>query len=215
MKTFYIDAPGKTSFGEIEMPACKPDEVLLRVKRVGFCGTDLNTFRGVNPLVSYPRIPGHEIAAIVEETGKDVPDHIKAGMQASVSPYQNCGSCPSCRRNRPNCCENNMVLGNQKDGIFNAYATINWRKLYPSEVLSIPELALVEPLVVSFHAVARGRMGPNDTVAVIGCGMIGLGVVAGAADRGAAVIGIDVDDNKLQIAQKAGASFTVNSPFTR
>src|SRR5437764_9980883 len=105
MRAFVIEEPGKTRVAEVERPLPGPEEVLLRTRIVGMCGTDLSTFRGKNPLVSYPRIPGHEIAATIAETGSAVPPHFKEGLNVTVSPYTNCGKCASCKRARPNACQ--------------------------------------------------------------------------------------------------------------
>lgn len=184
---------------------------MLRVQRVGLCGSDLNSFRGKNPLVSYPRIPGHEIAATIEEVGVKTPETFQPGMNVAVSPYTSCGTCSSCRRSRPNACRSNQTLGVQRDGALTEYIRVPWQKLYASTRLSWNELALVEPLTVGFHAVDRGRVTDLDTVAILGCGGIGLGAIAGAAFRNAVTIAVDVDDTKLGIARKAGAAHTINS----
>jgi len=162
-------------------------------------------------MVTYPRIPGHEIAATVEQAGPDVPKSIRTGVNVTLSPYTNCGRCASCLRERPNACEHNQTMGVQRDGALTEYIIAPWQKVYPSGKLSLTELALVEPLTVGFHACARGRVSEEDVVAVFGCGAIGLGAIAGAAFRGATVVAIDVDDAKLIIGRKAGATHTVNS----
>lgn len=211
MKAFYITAKGKTEIREIPKPSFSLEEVLLKVQVVGFCGSDLNTFRGKNPMVSYPRIPGHEVAATVAEKGKDVPEHIRIGQNVTLSPYTSCGTCASCRKNRPNACQFNQTLGVQRDGALAEYIAIDWRKLYFSDNLPLEELALVEPLTVGFHASARGEIGSGDTTMVLGCGAIGLGAIAGSSWRGGKVIAVDIDDKKLAIAEKAGADFVINS----
>jgi threonine dehydrogenase-like Zn-dependent dehydrogenase len=211
MKALFITAPGKTEIREIAKPTPAADEVLLRVRLVGYCGSDLNTFRGRNPMVSLPRIPGHEVAATVEQRGANVPADIALGTNVTFSPYTNCGKCPSCRRNRPNACQFNQTMGVQRDGALTEFVAVPWRKLYPSGKLSLRELALVEPLTVGFHAVDRGQVAASDVVAVFGCGAIGLGAVSGAAFRKATVIAVDIDDQKLAIASKAGAAHLVNS----
>jgi len=186
--------------------------VLLQVKRLGYCGTDLNTFRGFNPLVTYPRIPGHEIGAVIAEVGKGVPPQFKPGQAVTVLPYTACGQCSSCRSGRVNACRSNQTLGVQRDGALTELITVPWEKVVWSEKLSLMEHALVEPLSVGFHAVERGRVTRADTVLVFGCGMIGLGAIAGAAlHRGARVIAVDVDDAKLALAAKGGACETINS----
>lgn len=212
MKALVITEAGKTGTIDTPQPSPAPGEVLLQIKRLGFCGTDLNTFRGFNPLVTYPRIPGHEIAAEIVETTAGVPDRFKPGMITTVVPYTTCGRCPSCRVGRVNACRDNQTLGVQRDGAFTEYLSVPWGNLVWSDALSLAEHALVEPLSVGFHAVERGRVKGSDTVLVIGCGMIGLGAVAGAALlRGARVIAADVDDSKLVLAKQAGATEGINS----
>jgi threonine dehydrogenase-like Zn-dependent dehydrogenase len=211
MRALVIEAPGRTRVAEVERPVAGPEEVLLRTRIVGMCGTDLSTFRGKNPLVSYPRIPGHEIAARIVETGSDVPHRFEAGMDVTLSPYTSCGTCPSCLRGRVNACQFNQTLGVQREGAMKDYFTAHWSKLYVAEGLTLPQLSLVEPLSVGFHASARGRVVSEDTVAVIGCGVIGLGAIAAAAHRGAKVIAIDIDDRKLAVGHEAGAGYTINS----
>jgi len=212
MRALVIPAAGQTRYVEREPPTPAPGEVLLQVKRVGFCGTDLNIFRGLNPLVTYPRVPGHEIAAVVADVTPGVPPDVTVGMTTTVLPYTTCGICPSCRTGRPNACRHNQTLGVQRDGAFTELLSVPWQKLVRSERLSLEEHALVEPLSVGFHAVERGRVTSADTVLVIGCGMIGLGAISGAAlGRGARVIAVDLDNAKLALARKAGAAEIVNS----
>jgi len=212
MKTFLIDKPEAFSFGQTNLPEVKEGEVLLKIERIGLCGSDLTTFRGLNPLVSYPRIPGHEIAATIVETSAGVPASLKPGLLVTVVPYTTCGRCPSCRAQRPNACQFNQTLGVQRDGALTEFIAVPWQKILFSPKLSAQEYALVEPLSVGFHAVERGRVTAADTVAVFGAGMIGLGAIAGAALRkNARVIAIDLDDQKLALARQAGAAEVINS----
>lgn len=211
MKAFQIQAPGQTGFVETAVPKPAEGEVLVKVRLVGYCGSDLNTFRGRNPMVTMPRIPGHEIAATIEAVGPGVPPQWKAGMNVTLSPYTACGKCPACRRNRPNACQFNQTLGVQRDGALTEYLTVPHGKLYASPKLSIRELVMVEPLTVGFHAAARGQVAKGETVLVFGCGAIGLGAVAGAAWRGGRVIAVDLDDTKLERARKVGAAETINT----
>ena len=211
MKTLVIDAPGKFSYGEKNPPTPRDGEVLLRVRRLGFCGTDLSTFRGANPLVTYPRVPGHEIAAVIEAVTAGVPAGLAVGQEVTVMPYTACGKCPACRSGRANACRYNQTLGVQQEGAFTDFIAVPWQKIVAAR-LGLRELALVEPLAVGFHAVARGRVTKNDTVLVLGCGMIGLGAIAAAGlHRGANVIAVDIEDAKLALAKKAGAAHVINS----
>ena len=214
MKAFHITEPGTTAFTEIAKPTPGPDDVLLQVRMVGYCGSDLSTYRGNNPLIDYPVIPGHEIAATVIAGGANVPNHIRTGTNVTLSPYTSCGACPACLRERPNACQANQTLGVQRDGALTEFLAVPWSKLYLSAKLSLKELALVEPLTVGFHASDRGRITDSDTVTVLGCGTIGLGAIAGAAFRGGTVIAVDIDDDKLDLARKAGAREVVNSATT-
>jgi L-galactonate 5-dehydrogenase len=212
MKALVISEPGKICCVERPQPKPAPGEVLLQIKRLGFCGTDLNTFRGVNPLVTYPRIPGHEIAAVIAEVTAGVPAQFKVGMETTALPYTACGKCTSCRGGRVNACCNNQTLGVQRDGAFTEFISLPWQNLVRSEKLSLAEHALVEPLSVGFHAVERGGVTNADTVLVFGCGTIGLGAIGGAALlRGARVIAVDVDEAKLALAKRTGAAETINS----
>lgn len=207
MKAFQIQAPHAASVVDVpRLGEARKGEVLLRVNLVGMCGTDLSTFRGANAMVSFPRIPGHEVAATVVEGADDLPP----GTVVTVSPYTQCGRCPSCLRNRPNACQHNQTMGVQRDGAMTEYISVPRGQIYTAS-LSLKELCLVEPLTVGAHAAARGRVTGEDVVAVFGCGGIGLGAIASAAFRGATVIAIDMDDKKLDVARKAGASFLVNT----
>ncbi len=206
MKAFRMDGPGRAAVVDIPEVAPQPDEALLRVKMVGLCGTDLNTFRGRNAMVEFPRILGHEVAAEIVEGGGD----LEAGTLVTVLPYTSCGWCTSCRRGRSNACKSNQTMGVQRDGAMMEYIRVPREKLYPAK-LSVVELGLVEPLTVGFHAAARGRVVKEDFAAVFGCGGVGLGAIASCAFRGAETIAIDMDDAKLEIARKAGATHLVNT----
>jgi threonine dehydrogenase-like Zn-dependent dehydrogenase len=178
---------------------------------MGFCGSDLSTFQGRNPMVSFPRIPGHEIGAVIEAVTPGVPPEFSPGMAVTAVPYSNCGSCASCKRGRAYACKHNQTLGVQRDGAMTEYLAIHWEKLIHVPGLDVRQLSLVEPLTVGFHATARGRVQPGDIVAVFGCGVIGLGAIAGAASAGSTVIAIDIDDKKLELARALGARHGVNS----
>jgi len=209
MKAVVLEGPKRAVLAEVPEPGSPgEDEILLDVRRIGLCGSDLNSYRGRNPLVTYPRILGHEIAATVAVVNPKHPEWT-VGTAVTVSPYTSCGRCASCLRGRPNACQFNQTLGVQRDGALTERIAVPVSRLYRAD-LSLKELCLVEPLTVGFHAVARGRVEPGEYVAVFGCGGVGLGAVAGAAFRGASVIGLDMDDSKLATARKAGAAHTIN-----
>ena len=206
MKALVLQKPGQASIETITEPEVAHGNILLKVRMVGFCGSDLNSFRGLNPLVSFPRIPGHEVSATVVQGDSGLP----AGTDVALSPYTSCSQCASCRRGRPNACQFNQTLGVQRDGALTEFIVMPREKLYPAR-LTPKELCLVEPLTVGFHAVSRGRVTAEDTVAIMGCGGVGLGAVAASSSRGACTICIDVDDEKLELARAAGGGHTINS----
>ena len=211
MKALQISGPGNVTNVELPAPEAGAGEVLLRMEYVGFCGSDLNTYRGRNAMAKSPVIPGHEIGAVIEAVGPGVPESLKPGMTVTVNPYTACGSCPSCRRGRPNACRSNQTLGVQRDGAMRELMVVPWEKVIPAGSLSTREAALVEPMSVGFHAISRGAVTDIDTVMVIGCGMVGLGAVVRAALRGATVIAADIDEEKLLIAKQMGAAYALNT----
>ena len=211
MKAVQITEAGKVQVADIVKPTLGAGEILLRIKYVGFCGSDLNTYLGRNPMVKMPVIPGHEVGAVIEEIGEGVPAGFEKGMNVTVNPYTNCGKCASCRNGRVNACEHNETLGVQRNGSMQEFLVLPWTKVIPATGLSDKECALIEPMSVGFHAVSRAQVTDIDTVAVIGCGMIGLGAIVRASLRGARVIAMDIDDEKLELAKRLGASMVINS----
>jgi threonine dehydrogenase-like Zn-dependent dehydrogenase len=211
MKALFLTQVGKSEVFEIDKPIPKSGEVLLKVEMVGFCGGDLNGFKGLFELQEYPNVLGHEVGGTIEALGSQVPESFKLGNKVTVYPYLNCGKCISCRKGRRNACQDNKTMGVRRPGAMTRYIAIHWQDLFTSEKLSLKELALVEPLTVGFHAAARGRVSSQDRVAVIGCGIVGMGAIASAVNRGAEVIAIDIDDSKMEIAKKIGVAHTINT----
>lgn len=211
MQAVCLPAPRQVALVEIPAPEVGAEEVLVEVRYIGLCGSDLNTYRGLSPLVTYPRIPGHEVSGRIIAKGRAVPERVRVGDLVMVNPYTECGLCPACRAGRPNCCQFNQTLGMQRDGALTVRIAVHYSKVYASETLSAEELALAEPLSVGYHAANRGRVGENDTVVVLGAGTIGIGAIVAAARKGARVIAVDVDDEKLGNAQRFGAQETINS----
>ena len=210
MKAVVVKEPGKATLTDIPEPSNNLGETLLQIRMIGLCGTDLNTFRGKNPLVTFPRILGHEVAATILHAGNGLSHDLREGAAVTLAPYTACGQCASCLRGRPNACKSNQTLGVQRDGALTERIAIPAEKLYGAK-LSLKELCLVEPLTVGFHAAKRGRVTKRDTVAVFGCGGVGLGAISASAFHGARVIAIDMDDAKLEIARKAGATEFIHS----
>lgn len=211
MKAVQIVNPSEMRMVELNNPVVGAGEVLVRINYVGFCGSDLNTFLGRNPMVKLPVIPGHEVGAVIEEIGSDVPAGLEVGMHVTLNPYTHCGKCASCRNGRVNACEHNETLGVQRNGVMSEYAVVPWEKIIPAGTISVRDCALIEPMSVGFHAVSRAQVIDNEYVVVIGCGMVGMGAVIRASLRGAIVIAVDVDNTKLALARQVGALHTINS----
>jgi threonine dehydrogenase-like Zn-dependent dehydrogenase len=211
MKAITIWGEREVALVEREKPQAGAGEVLVKVQYAGFCGSDLNTWLGKNPMVRLPVIPGHEIGATIEAVGEGAPEELQPGMPCTINPYTSCGHCPSCRNGRPNACQFNQTLGVQRDGAMCEYKAVPWRKVIADNALTPRRFALVEPMSVGFHAVSRARVTDLDIVMVVGCGMIGIGALVRAVLRGARVIAVDVDDDKLELAKQLGAHCTINS----
>jgi threonine dehydrogenase-like Zn-dependent dehydrogenase len=211
VRAIQLIEPRKVEVVEAPEPRLGPEDVLVEVHCIGLCGTDLSAYRGLFPLLTYPRILGHEVGGVIVAKGERVPARVRIGDRVMLDPYSNCKLCPACRAGRPNCCEFNQTLGVQRDGALAEQIAIHYEKVFASQSLSLWELALVEPLSVGYHATNRGRVSEVGTVLVLGAGTIGLGAIVAAARKGARVVAVDVDDAKLDQARRFGAQVAINS----
>jgi 2-desacetyl-2-hydroxyethyl bacteriochlorophyllide A dehydrogenase len=201
MKTISLEEPGRLAFVSTEPPpSLRPQEALVRVHRIGVCGTDLHAFKGKQPFFNYPRILGHElgveVVAVDDSTGR-----LKPGDHCSVEPYINCGKCIACRRGKSNCCVNLQVLGVHIDGGMREEFIVPGRKLHLSRRLTLDQLALVETLAIGCHAVEQARAGPGEFALVIGAGPIGLGVMQFALLAETQVIVLDINQKRLEFCR--------------
>ncbi len=212
MKAIRLEKPLHFTHAEIsEPPPPGPGEALVRVHRVGICGTDYGGYLGKMPFFSYPRIPGHELGVEVLATGAGV-THVRPGDRCAVEPYMNCGACFSCRRGCGNCCENLKVLGVMMDGGLCERMLLPARKLHPANRLSPEQCALVETLAIGCHAVNRGNPQSGDAVLVIGAGPIGLAVIEFVKLSGATCIVLDLNEQRLAFCrEKMGVPHTIHS----
>ena len=205
MQAIRLEEPGRLALLSIEGPppaaSIQPDEALVRVHRIGVCGTDLHAFKGKQPFFSYPRILGHELGVEVVAVGGST-KNVKPGDRCSVEPYLNCGRCIACRRGKPNCCVTLQVLGVHTDGGMREAFVVPSRKLHPSERLTLDQLALVETLGIGCHAVDRARVEAGEFTLVIGAGPIGLAVVQFAIEAGAQVIVLDINPKRLEFCRE-------------
>ncbi|WP_058911313.1 zinc-binding alcohol dehydrogenase family protein [Entomohabitans teleogrylli] len=209
MKALAIEPGSHARFIDIAPPQCGDGDVLIRVERVGLCGSDLNTWRGLNPLVKYPCIPGHEIGGTVLKVGSQVTS-ARPGDRVVVLPCTECGVCSACLSGRPNACKNNQTLGVQRQGGMAEQLVMPAHKVLVCNSLTNDALALVEPLAVGLHAARRAAPEPGEWIMVIGCGVIGLGAISAAAAMGARVVAVDIDDRKAAVAQACGAQTFIN-----
>ena len=195
MKTLTCTTPGHFSYSETERPLLEKDHAIIKIKRIGICGTDLHAFEGTQPFFSYPRVLGHELSGELVEI--DGATDFKIGEAVTFIPYFNCGECIACRANKPNCCVKMQVCGVHVDGGMREYISVPTRTLLHGEGLSFDELALVEPLAIGAHGVRRAAVQKDEVVLVIGAGPIGLGTMEFARIAGAKVIALDINDSRL------------------
>lgn len=204
MQTLVLQAPG--DFRLIDTPAPEPGslstgEALVRVRRVGICGTDIHAYGGHQPFFSYPRILGHELGVEVLAVGDGV-TNVRPGDRCAVEPYLNCGDCVACNAGKTNCCTTLVCMGVHGDGGMRERVVVPAHKLHRCERLGYDALALVETLGIGKHAVSRSAVGKGESVAVLGLGPIGLTVVQFAQLAGAEVVGVDVSARRAAFAQK-------------
>ena len=201
MKTLVLDAPGKWRWIEEELPEPQMGKALVRVHRIGICGTDIHAFGGTQPFFTYPCILGHELGVeVLEVAGDD--SSIRQGDRCAVEPAVNDQDSPASRLGKPNCCENLSLFGIHHDGGFRSHLCVPTRKLHKSEFLDFDQLSLIETLCIGAHAVERAEVTKEDAVLVIGAGPIGLAVIQSAYATGANVTVMDLSDGRLEFVEE-------------
>ena len=210
MKAVSLDEPLKIRMKDMPVPTRKCGEALIRVRAAGICGSDIGAYRGTNPLVSYPRIIGHEIAGEIVEIDANSMG-LKAGDHVIFDPYLYCGNCYPCSIKRTNCCENLKVIGVHVDGGMQEYVA------YPSEMLvTVPQnipwelVPLAEPVTIALHAIHRTRLKAGEHIAINGAGAIGLLIALCAPIYGAVPVLVDLIDERLEFAKSLGVIHTIN-----
>ena len=208
MKTVVCEQPGKLALIEQPMPQAGPGDVLLRVLRVGVCGTDLHIFTGDQPYLSYPRVMGHELSGVVETAPPEA--RVKPGEQVYVMPYLSCGHCVACRAGKTNCCVRIRVLGVHADGAFTEYLAVPHEFVFNADGVSLDQAAMIEFLAIGAHGVRRADVAAGQRVLVVGAGPIGMAAVIFAKLRGAQVTVLDGRSDRLAVCASAlGADHTV------
>ena len=186
MKTLFCTTPGNLSFSDSNEPGPSQGKAIIRIRRIGICGTDLHGFEGTQPFFNYPRILGHELSGELVDTGGAAGFHV--GDLVTLIPYYSCGSCHACRIGKPNCCESISVCGVHEDGGMREYFQVPVSSLLPGRRIDMDRLALTEPLAVAAHAIRRGGVRPGEHVLVVGAGPIGTGLAWFAKLAGAHVV---------------------------
>lgn len=210
MRAIMLRAPLEVSLQDVPPPDKRPGEVLIKVHGMGICGSDIAAFKGINPLVSYPRIIGHEIAGEVVKTPPD-DTSMKPCDRVVIEPYVYCGKCYPCTNRRTNCCENLKVRGVHIDGAMAELCSHPRRLVHKvPDGISWERLAMIEPLSISVHAVKRTRLSRGEHLAVTGAGPIGLLAAQYARVIGAVPIVIDPVDERLATARSLGIPFGIN-----
>lgn len=205
-----IEEPGKVVLKNSSMPKREAGEALLKVLYGGICGSDLNSYRGFSPYVSYPRTPGHEFSAEIVEIDKNE-EGLIPGMIVTGNPYFNCGHCYSCRRGLVNCCTTNQTMGVQREGAFAQYIAMPIERLYESQGLDAATLALIEPFCIGYHGVRRAKPKRGEQVLIIGAGTIGLMAAIAAKEFGAIVTVCDISEKKAIDALRFGADYSFSN----
>lgn len=212
MKAVQVPQAHELQIIEQERPAVMhADEVLVKIKRVGICGSDMHIYHGTNPLATYPRIVGHEVAGEVAEVGSAVTG-LQVGDHVVVEPINYCGECYACRKGRPNVCEKLSVFGVHEDGGMREYAVLPEKQLHSvNKDLSWDEIVLAEPYTIGAQAVWRGNVEAGDTVLIQGCGPIGICILKLAKIAGAHVFMTDLSEERMAFAKESGADEVINA----
>ncbi|MFL6617453.1 MAG: zinc-binding alcohol dehydrogenase family protein [Povalibacter sp.] len=200
MNVLVCEAPGRLMLEKRPVPERKEDEVLLRIRRVGICGTDMHIVRGTQPFLTYPRIMGHELAAEVIEAPDNFP--LAFGTPTFVLPYLSCGQCSTCTSGRTNCCPRLEVLGVHRDGGLAEYVSVPQRFVFGAEGLTLDQIAMVEFLSIGAHAVSRAKLRDNQRVLVVGAGPIGIATLLFAGLSGAQTCVVDTRTDRLEFCRE-------------
>ena len=206
MKTIICQQANEMAFVQTNPEhALESNEVLIAIKKIGICGTDIHAYGGKQPFFDYPRVLGHELSGLAEQVGSHV-NHIQVGDQVAVIPYIHCNKCISCRQGKTNCCTQMQVLGVHRDGGMVEYLKVPADNVFVVNDIPLEEAAIIEPLSIGAHAVRRAEVSPQDTVLIIGTGPIGLGAARFAKLAGAKTIVMDLSEERLQFGKDwAGA----------
>jgi len=211
MKAIQIAEPHKLQMVDVPMPEIQhPDEVRIKIRAVGLCGSDIGIWQGKNPFATYPRVPGHEVAGEIESVGANV-SNLKVGDPVVLEPFRACGTCYACKQDRPNVCGTLQVYGVHRDGGFCEYLVVpaeNCHKVPRSLPFEI--IPLIEPYTIAAQSVSRAQVAAGDFVLIHGAGPIGLVIADTASRLGATVIISEINAHRLNMAKDFGAAYLLN-----
>jgi 2-desacetyl-2-hydroxyethyl bacteriochlorophyllide A dehydrogenase len=210
VRSLICKQPYQFEYAAIDAPELKPNHAIIKIKRIGICGTDLHAFNGTQPFFNYPRILGHELSGDLIDF--DGAAGFVPGDVVTIIPYFTCGSCIACRNGKPNCCVNIKVCGVHIDGGMLEYLSVPSYSLVGAEGLSYDELALIEPLAIGAHSIRRAEVKEGEFVLIIGAGPIGLGTMEFARIAGGKVIAMDVNEERLRFCKETlGIEYVMNA----
>ncbi|NQZ33572.1 MAG: zinc-binding alcohol dehydrogenase family protein [Oceanospirillaceae bacterium] len=204
MKSVVCSEPGSLLIQDVARPVDKPGQVIVKIKRIGICGTDIHAFGGNQPFFQYPRVLGHELSGEIESVGEGV--QLSPGQDVYIVPYMSCGNCIACHRGKTNCCTDIQVLGVHVDGGMCEYLQVPEQYVITTKGMDLDQLAVVECLAIGAHAVRRAKLAAGSTVLVVGAGPIGMGIMQFAKEAGAKVFVMDMNQERLAFCkEKLGA----------
>lgn len=211
MQVVVCSKPNEMALIDRPTPDCAPGEAILKIRRVGICGTDIHAYGGNQPYFTYPRVLGHELSGDIVGVGEDV-DEALVGLSAYIIPYLHCGECRACQQHKTNCCQHMQVIGVHKDGGMADFLAVPTSHLVVSHSLSMDQLALVECMAIGAHAVRRSQLQAGEWVAIVGAGPIGMGVLQVAKSRGARILMVDTNASRLDFCRDVLGAHAVANP---
>lgn len=212
MQVLVCSKPHHLELRHSDRPRCAPGQALVRIRRIGICGTDIHAYGGNQPYFEYPRVLGHELSGEIVEVADGHDDQHLLGKQAYVIPYLHCGRCRACQQHKTNCCQHMQVIGVHQDGGMAEYLAVPTSHLVVSGTLSIDQLALVECMAIGAHAVRRSALQADELAVIVGAGPIGMGVLQVARSRGARTLMVDTNASRLAFCHEALGAGAVANP---
>lgn len=211
MEVLICSKPQHLELRHASKPECASGHAVVRIRRIGICGTDIHAYGGNQPYFEYPRVLGHELAGEIVEVADDHDQHL-LGKQVYVIPYLHCGECRACQQHKTNCCQNMQVIGVHQDGGMAEYLAVPTTHLVVSETLSIDQLALVECMAIGAHAVRRSVLQADELAVIVGAGPIGMGVLQVAKSQGARTLMVDTNPSRLAFCRDVLGADAVANP---